>query len=52
MMRVSGAAVDDMMVAGGVASRGVEGEGGKVRGCEYEDRLGWDGPADDRMVLF
>ena len=51
MMRASGAAVDDMMVAG-VVSRGVEGEGGKVRGCEYEDRLGWDGPADDRMVLF
>jgi len=52
MMRASGAAVDDMMAAGGVASKGVEGEGGKERGCGFEDRLGRDGPADNWMVLF
>jgi len=51
MMRASGAAVDDMMAAGGVASRGVEGEG-KGRGCEFEDRLGWDGLADNWMAFI
>jgi len=50
MMRASGAAVDDMITAGGVASRGVEGEG-KGMGCGFEDRLGRDGPADNWMVL-
>jgi len=45
-MCASGAAVDDMVAAGVVASKGVEGEG-KGTGCGSEDRLSWDGLADN-----
>jgi len=51
MRRASGAAVDDMMAAGEVGSKGVEGEG-RGGGCGFEDRLSWDGPADNWTVLF
>jgi len=44
-MSVSGTTVDDMVAAGGAAPKDVEGEV-KATGCGFEDRLGWDGPAD------